>query len=130
MFSVLFGALPVFFNFLNALTFEPPLTMGYLFGRGELLLVSAGLSGAALGDLLLVKSRWEKFKVTVTGLSGVNIAAASYYFAAVSGQYSEGDPVRQGTVAVVSLVMYTFALVCSGSCVALAQRGEQDVRGD
>lgn len=130
MFSVLFGLLPVIFNFLNALTFAPPLTVGYLFGRGELLLVAVGLSAAALGELFSVGREWEKFKTVVTSLSGLNMACASYYFAQISGKYYADEYVSEVAVAVVSLWMYAVALGCSCSCVALAAKGERDVRSN
>lgn len=122
MFSVALGLLPVFFNFLSLLTFGPELSWALLLGNGELLLLSVGLSAAALGDLIAVGREWEKFKIVLTASSAGNIALASFYFAAISQRSAEGEPTNGSVVAIVSLVLYALALACSGSCIAVAER--------
>jgi hypothetical protein len=122
-FSVFLGSLPIVFNLLYALTIVGlDLTWGFLFGRGELLLLATGLSGAALGDLLLMRREWTKVRILGTAWCGGNVGATSFYFAVVSGRYALDAQTDTQVVVIISWVLYAMAVLTSGVVVSLAER--------
>lgn len=122
-FSVLLGFLPILFNLLYALSITGlDLTLAFLFGRGELLLLATGLSGTALGDLALMGRRWSAFLIVGTAWCTINVACTSFYFAVVSGRYALGGQDDAQAVVIVSLVLYAMAVLTSGVLVSLAER--------
>lgn len=100
--------------------------MGSLLGRGELLLLTVGLSATALGDLVSTGRLWEKAKLLAAGVSAANIALCSFYFALLSGRYNAGEEVVPGAVVALSLTFYVSALVCSGFCVVLTALSDRE----
>lgn len=129
MFSVALALLPVLFNALYAVTVdELPLTLGFLFGRGELLLLAVGLAAGALGELTMMKAGWGAFKLIATGFCSAVLAAASFYFAIVSGKYAVEPEAETGAVVVISLALYLGAVLSGGLCVLVGEpKGERDV---
>jgi hypothetical protein len=117
MFSLIVALLPIIFNALDMLASEAGLRWGLLLGQGELLLIAVGLYGPTLGEVLTMGERWEEYKIVVGGLCFMNTAVAAWYFATVSSK-----PANQALI--TSLVLYLFAVICSGCSVALVARRE------
>lgn len=120
--------LPIVFNFLHAATFEPVLSGGYLFGRGELLLPAVGLSSSALGDLILTDRRWSGWKIVAALACVVVVACASFYFASVSGRYAVSGEANTGVVVWLSVGFWLLAVVSSGSVLFISERERADER--
>jgi hypothetical protein len=120
IFRVFLALLPIGFNVLLALAFGPPLTRSYLFGGGELLLLAVGLSGAALGDALVMRRQREAMRDALVGACFFNLGLAAFFFAVVS----VGNALKQevGYSMVVSFVLYGGAVITSGICATLAER--------
>ena len=125
VFGVVLGLLPILFNFMYIVTIPKiGLSWGILLGRGELLLLAVGLCAGALGDLVLMRRGWGTFKIVATGLCVIEIASSSAYFMIVSGRYSLEEQVDLGAVVIVSVVLYTVAVVSSGLCVLVKGEGD------
>jgi hypothetical protein len=118
IFRVLLALLPIGFNVLLALAFGPPLTRSYLFGGGELLLLAVGLSGAALGDALVMRRQREAMRDALVGACFFNLGLAAFAVVSV------GNALKQevGYSMVVSFVLYGGAVITSGICATLAER--------
>ena len=125
-FSVVLALLPILFNLMYALTYDPATTMSYLFGRGELLLPAVGLSATALGDIILSEQRATIFKVAATVGSILVVACAAFYFANVSGQYARAEEATVGTVVWISIFLYLLAVGSSASALYVAEWGRRD----
>lgn len=125
-FSVGLALLPIVFNLLYALTFEPDLTRAYLLGRGELLLPAVGLSAAALGDLIIADRRSSTFKVLAAVGCVVIIACASFYFASVSSRYATPDRPDTNVVFWVSIFFYGLAVLSSASSLYISEQERED----
>jgi hypothetical protein len=50
------------------------------------------------------------------------IAVGSFYFALVSGRYALNEQADPGAAVIISLLMYTVAVVSSGIVAVLAER--------
>jgi hypothetical protein len=128
-FSVILALLPIIFNIIDAATFNPSLTWGYVLGRGELLLPAVGLSASALGDMVLTDRRWSLFKVVTALACVLNVACASYYFASVSGQYASLDQPNAVVVVRLSILSYVVAVISSASSLYISELERNDERG-
>jgi 4-amino-4-deoxy-L-arabinose transferase-like glycosyltransferase len=123
MYSVGLGSFPIIANFLATIAIQASLSFSALFGRGELLILAAGLSATAIGDLALAQltEAYKRRKTVLSAWAVANLLVTSFYFAFVSQGY-------EGGVVVVSLFAYASAVVCGWWCVKLSERGERDVR--
>lgn len=127
IFSVGLGLLPVLANLLGTVatqaSLDPLALFERLFGHGELLILAAGLSATAIGDLALAElaEEYKRRRTVYSGWSIVNLFGASAYFAYVSQGY-------EGGIVVVSFIAYISAVVCGWWCVKLSERGEHDGR--
>ena len=125
IFTVGLGLLPILANALIAVArraFDDPsiwAVLMVLFGRGELLILAAGLTATAIGDLALseLSEDLKRLKTVLSGWAIANLFGASVYFGLISQGY-------EGGVVVVSLCSYVSALLCGGWCVLLSERGE------
>ena len=95
--------------------------MSDLIGRGELLLVAAGIASAAVGELFGATPERRILKILAGGAAVIVLSVASYYFADVSAGYGSGDPILPLVVCHTSLWIFAFALISSSGCVALSQ---------
>jgi len=93
-----------------------------LIGRGELLILAAGLTATAIGDLALTEMPgiYKRRRTLLSGWAILNLLVASFYFGLISQGY-------EGGIVVVSFTSYASAVVCGGWCVFLSERGERDV---
>lgn len=125
MFTVGLGLLPLLANALIAIAREaikdPSVwsVLSVLFGRGELLILAAGITATAIGDLALseLAEDLKRLRTVLSAWAITNLFGASVYFGLVSQGY-------EGGVVMVSLLSYASAVLCGGWCVLLSERGE------
>lgn len=128
IFSIGLGMFPILANGLVALaarTFVNPSVLSVLtvlLGKGEMLILAAGITATAIGDLALAElaAKYKRLTTVLSGWAILNLLVASFYFGLVSQGY-------EGGVLVVSLFSYASAVLCGGWCVLLSERGERDV---
>ncbi len=124
LFGVFIGLFPVGFNGLFAAINDNPITWATLLGRGELLPLALGLSGSAVGDLLVTHRGWDAFKVGVSFFALAIIAYSAALYGHISFAVGEDTSADRELVVVVSLMLYAGAIVISGACTAMARRRE------
>jgi len=121
LFGVVIALLPIIFNSLRLFTHGGSLTFGQLVGRGELLLVTAGISAKAIGELIGSSTSMKIPKIIAGGVSLVILALASLYFADVAATYANNQTLDLSVISRMSLILFLTAVVSGGSCVALAE---------
>jgi hypothetical protein len=113
--------LPLAFNALRLRTLDP----AAIFGRGELLLVTAALTAAAIGDLLGPEDSQARVvgKLFIGGGCVVELVLASAWVGDISAALrgTEGASLDPGHVASMSGVLFAFAVAAGGSAKVLSQ---------
>jgi hypothetical protein len=68
-FTVIAALIPVIHGCLNLWTYDKPLSLNSVSSKGELLLISAGIGGAAIGELVAPRTSKKKtMKLICAGL--------------------------------------------------------------
>lgn len=122
LFSVVVALTPIAFNWLRLVSRVAPgkePALSDLLGRGELLLVAAGLTAGALGDLLGGDSRQRIWKLVIGAAAVIVLSACSYYFADVSAGFAKGEAIRTDVVSRTSIWMFVSAVITGAVCVGL-----------
>ena len=103
VFSVAIALLPLAFNGLKVLGRGETLTFVSLCSRGELLLISAAISAAAIGELVGRGGGKAIPKLLAVGSCVIILALASWWFADVSFAINYGEAFDRERVAFGSL---------------------------
>jgi hypothetical protein len=128
LFSVIIALLPLVFRFVwdhTQMQVRNP-SIASLLDEGELLLISAALAAAAIGELLpqawrtspAVSSPPPQTVIISSGCSVITVLFSSLYYAAVSSS----STVKPNVVAIVSVVLFLISLVSSAGCVILSEK--------
>jgi hypothetical protein len=124
IFSVLFALLPFLGNYFVEISKGHEVTLGSLFGNGELLLVGVTLCGVGLGELFgIASSKTATPPVQtyiVAGGSLMVVVLASLYYANISS----GTEFRTDTVAWISAWLFSFSVIMSTGCIYIAAIAE------
>ena len=94
--------------------------MGFLFGQGELLLVSTSLCAVAIGELFGITTD-SIAKNLASGGSLILIAVASFYYAMVS---TMGDNLDHKAIIIISVVVFMLSVIASSFCILLTETRE------
>jgi hypothetical protein len=99
------------------------ITLGTLFGQGELLIVATIISAGGIGDLFGAKVGESRrtARLLVLGFSIVSLVATSYWFADVSSLLFTKHPADAQTVAKGSILLFLFAIVGGISALVLSE---------
>lgn len=123
LFSVLFAAPPILINILVAYVSLGKSQTYVLFERGDLLLVTAGISAAAIGEVVgeaFVAGRHRRIAKIIAGGSCLLILVISVMmFAIITMFFYSAQPLDREFIKIFSLVVFFFALFPSGSIIAL-----------
>lgn len=121
VFSVIVALLPLAFNALRLRTLDP----AAIYGRGELLLVTAALTAAAIGDLLGPEASQARVvgKLFIAGGCVVDLVLASAWFGDISAALrgAEGIGTDPSHVAAMSGVLFALAVAAGGSAKILSR---------
>jgi hypothetical protein len=93
-----------------------------LFGRGELLMVSVGLSATIVGDAVVAEGPRGVFKTLAVGMSFVVGVFTAGVYGIVLALQDVGSDILGDAVAVVSLAPYTVMVLLSGVSIIRARR--------
>ena len=121
IFSVSFALLPFCFHMLKTLSAGQSLSLAGVFGSGELLLVGAAISAAAVGELVVGNAYRKKTKLILSGACIFLLALNSLWFADVSSTANSQNTYDVEIVASGSLIMFVITLAVSGLCIALSE---------
>ncbi len=117
----LVGLIPVFVNLAIVLMTPVVLSPSALIGRGELLMLSVGLSAGAIADVWSVRSpgRLRTFAI-VACLTCVLGAVIVYTVITVADRFEV--TIYKDVVAVVSLLPYALSVFASAGCIIAVER--------
>lgn len=98
-----------------------------LFGQGELLIVAAGVLGAALAEWAAhdVRPKLKNARNFAGALAFALLGLSALWFAQIQASIRDNANVNHHNIAVGSLLMFGFAVVIGGCCVLVAQFEEQ-----
>jgi hypothetical protein len=113
LFSVLVSLIPLALTYVNLLFDGRQVHPEMLLARGELLLVSATLGAAALGELMPSGRDNAMGKLLASGASVLMIVLSSVCFASIQSRQSPDS----GPILVVSLFLFAGMLLAAGSCM-------------
>ncbi len=126
IFSILFALIPFLFKILVVLSMkhhdEQPERglLVFLFGQGELLLVSTSLCAVAIGEVFGITTD-SIAKNLASGGALFLIAVASFYYAMVS---TMGDKLTPPAIIIISAVIFFFSVITSSFCILLTETQE------
>lgn len=118
-FTVLISLTPLLVTGLGLRALSRPFGLKSIAGHGELLLISAAIGAAAIGELVPFKTkRWSAQKILVIAFTLVLVLISSMYFALIMVSGSATDP---AVVSFDSLLLFIFTILLSGGCVGLSE---------
>ena len=120
VFSVLLALLPIGYNYLRVLTRGGDPTVENLLGKGELLLVTAGISAAALGNLIGSGKDWLRAKMFAGGGSVIMLILVTLYFTDITSTPA-GQSLNSSVIASYSKWFFLFSVLAGAGCVALEE---------
>lgn len=121
-FGVIFAVMPIIAGLLINASRLGSLGFWSLIGRGELLIVTAGLAAAAAGQIFTKKSSRRHLMSSFLAFSNIVIAClSSIVYANISAGLQEGDKINEGFVGVLSLVFFGITLVTAGSSALIVE---------
>jgi hypothetical protein len=106
---------------LKILSAGKELSLESIFGGGELLLIGAAISAAAIGELVVGNTYRKKTKLTISGACIFLLALNSLWFADVSSARMNQTTYDYSIVASGSVIMFLVTLLVSGLCIALSE---------
>jgi hypothetical protein len=113
------GAIPVGLNLAIVGLTPLPLTLTAVLGKGELLMLSVGLSVGAILDLALSRRGSPGAKTGGIVFCALNAISATGVFAVAGTAQAFGVEVAGFWLAVVSLPLYILSVLVSGGCVTV-----------
>lgn len=116
-FSVLMGASPVLLNGLRARINGELNWLIVVIGRGELLIVAAGLCGTGTGLLVASPAEPTAWKISLAGVTTLILFFSASLHADISAAYRRPRLIETPAVCQISLILYAMALLASTSCV-------------
>jgi hypothetical protein len=121
-FVVALAILPVLIGALSTVTRGDQLRFATLLEHGELLLVSVAIIGAAAAELFAKDSGgFQTLKLSVGGMAGLVVLAASMWFADIAAGLRDGSVLDPQSIAVGSVVVFALAIVTGISCIVVAE---------
>lgn len=123
VFTVCISIVPFPISWIAAATQDQPMSLALVGGHGEFLLVAVAIQAAGIGDLLRCRmARHGTLWVGLMGAGFLEVVAAVWYFADVSGIVRTGGHLDTKVVAVISSLLLLAAILVGASCVVLAER--------
>nr|VFJ53619.1 MAG: hypothetical protein BECKFM1743C_GA0114222_101268 [Candidatus Kentron sp. FM]VFJ53705.1 MAG: hypothetical protein BECKFM1743A_GA0114220_101186 [Candidatus Kentron sp. FM]VFK17448.1 MAG: hypothetical protein BECKFM1743B_GA0114221_104802 [Candidatus Kentron sp. FM] len=121
IFSIVVALLPIWFHLYRIPGNEPLALLITSCSNGELLLMTAAISGAALGALIGSGPNMLVAKLVVGSGCMTLLLLASMGFAYVASTPGQDILLTPEAITFGSLAIFAFGIVSSGSCIALAK---------
>jgi hypothetical protein len=124
LFGVVLSLLPLIAAYLTAAAFAQVQRLStFLSGGAPLLLISATLTGAAVGELFGHSGRRPAaLEVFVGGLAIFVALLAAISYATFTTASTLGNHPNEGFVAIYSTVLFSISVASGAGCVALSER--------
>lgn len=120
IFSVLLGLLPIAASLLRLLTRGDAPSVASLIAHGELLLPTASISAAAIGELLGSEGRRRTLGLISGGVATLVLMLSCFYYAEVTGAVPGVRPLDSTIVSGISFSFYLCAVVAGAACRIIA----------
>ena len=130
IFGVLLGLLPIVASWLILLLRGDAPSVVNLIAHGELLLPTASIAAAAVGELLGSRASRERRTIRLVsgGTATLVLALSCFCYAAVTSATPGVPPLNSVIVATVSLSFYVCAVVVAAACTMItATNGGKNV---
>lgn len=122
LFGAGFALIPILFGFLRMATRGQSLSISGVTSRGELLLISAGIGGAAIGELIASGTKKRPgAKLACGSACAAVLLLSGLWFSDISSLLDAGQAVNHRVISYGSLVVLALTLIASGGCVALSE---------
>jgi len=126
LYTLVFSLLPFGFIYLIELSKGKEVNLAFLFGRGELIIISLTLCAFALGELLnsaFIKKPFESTgRILLAIFAGffalLIIVTASFYYASIIG-----DELEMEWIIFTSKWLFIFSIITCSSCIVIAEIG-------
>ncbi|MBK5994989.1 hypothetical protein ACIF6H_23075 [Streptomyces microflavus] len=122
-FSVIFAVLPIAAGYLIDATRQGDRSFSDLISHGELYIVSAGLTAAAVGQSFMKKSNKHRFLHAILTFTNIGLFfLTSFLYADAVAPNAASDPeVRRDVMAELSLWFFAITLITTGVSTVLAE---------
>ncbi|WP_346533798.1 hypothetical protein [Micromonospora sp. DPT] len=111
LFGVTIALTPIMTSGLTGITRSAEISYDRLVGRGELLLIAAGVAAAGIGELFgREETRLRTSRLVLVGVSILLILLTSYWFADIAAATQAKQPVDQHVVAEISTYLFVITL--------------------
>jgi hypothetical protein len=119
LFTVIAAIVPLVFGLIKLYSHDRPLSLEAISSKGELLLISAGIAGTAIGELIAGgTNKYSRVKLICGSLCFLTLSVSGMWFADVS---ISAESANLAKLAYGSLVIFGVTLFASGGCVALSE---------
>ena len=122
IFGVLLALVPLVFSWAARAIRAQPSSLDAVLANGELFLVTAGICGAAVGELVgVVRATRQPFwEIVAGGCCLIVVVLSAHLFADVSAVRAAAATIDPARVSSWSLWLYGIGLVASGSSIAMS----------
>ncbi|MFI7511848.1 hypothetical protein ACIBSS_34110 [Micromonospora aurantiaca] len=121
-FGVAVALTPLFANFLIAQSRATAISYDTLVGRGELLLVAAGMGAAGIGELFGTEvNRMPSIRMVLGGCNILLVSLASLWFADIASAHQAKEFVEVGVVAEGSTFLFLCTLGVTACCIVVSE---------
>jgi len=120
-FGLIFGLAPLIGDYLvqsvHPMPSLPPVGWSDVFGRGELLLVCAGIVGAGVGELIGSGREWLVFKLICGGASVVILFVAVTLYSNIASDLRLGASYDRVALISKSIYLFIATVIFSVGCI-------------
>lgn len=125
VFSVAVGLMPIIFTLIHSATIGANASLDIILGRGELIMVSCLLSATALGELVSGGKSYFRWRLFSGGGCLCILLIASFWFATISTQLSQGEPYNRELVATWSIPLFFITIAAASGAIILAEMSNE-----
>ena len=121
VFTILFSLIPILVSYVAAAATTTATgwpDVGSVLEHGELYLLASSFSAAGLGEVIVLKNKWQLLTLILAGTSFLELVLAMLMFAFVNnhaGQHINNLPLD------ISYFVFAFSCIASTCCIALAE---------
>ncbi len=121
IFGVVVALLPLIVAYVSRRTDGLVPVWTELLGRGELLLICAGVCSAAYGEVLGTGSELRAFKILAGGICLMALLVSALVYAHITERVASNAPIAMDVICHDSLFLYIVGVAASTACVVLAE---------